>query len=126
MAERSANEEAVADMLRHMLGINDPSLPWPPSAYRDYAAVDPGDTLFAQMEAEGLVRCYRRAGTTSYDWFTTTSAGRALAMASFREIQYSKSKRRYLKFLDVSDCCPDLTFREFLTRPEFAESRRNA
>ncbi len=38
----------------------------------------------------------------------------------------SMAKRRYERFLDISDVFPDLTFREFLTSPEFAETRKNA
>lgn len=112
--------------LRHMLGINTPDdrIPKP---YRNYAAVPPGDNEFAELAALGAVICYRRAGGpgSRYDYFQCTDAGRAAAMKSHRTIRNSRSKRMYSKFLDISDCCADLTFREFLTSPEFAETRRS-
>lgn len=118
--------------LRHMLGINDQSIK-KPEPHRDYAAANPGDAEFAELARLGAVRCYRRAGesggavsTTQYDWFETTDAGRAAAIASHKSIRYPRSRRVYLKFLSVTDCYPDLTFREFLTSAEFADVRREA
>ena len=111
--------------LRHMLGINTPDAR-APTPYRNYAAVNPGDREFAELEAVGAVECYRRAGPgTNYDWYQCTAAGRTAAMQSHRTIRNSHAKRMYAKFLSVSDCCPDLTFREFLTSPEFADTRRH-
>ena len=111
--------------LRHMLGINTPN-DRQPKPYRNYAAVPPGDKEFAELENLGAVSCYRRAGSlgSRYDFFQCTDAGRAAAMKSHRTIRKSRPKRMYAKFLDISDCCADLTFREFLTSPEFAETRR--
>jgi hypothetical protein len=112
--------------LRHMLGINTPNdrLPKP---HRDYAAVCPGDPQFAELERLGAVECYRRpCPGFEYDYFRCTPAGRAAAMASHKTIRRTKSQRIYSKFLDVSDALQDLTFREFLTLPEFAECRRSA
>lgn len=122
-------EKLTADQLhtlRHMLGINTPNdrIPRP---YRDYAAVNPGDAEFAELERLGAVECYRRSSPGySYDYFRCTPAGRAAAMASHRTIRRTKAQRIYSKFLDVRDALNDLTFKEFLTNPEFAESRRSA
>ena len=114
------------DTLRHMLGINDGSKP-KPEPYRNYAAVPPGDTVFAALEKIGAVECYRRAGGGfDYDYFRCTDAGMAAARTSFRSIRQPKARRVYLKFLDVSDAISDLTFKEFLTSPEYAETRRAA
>lgn len=112
--------------LRHMLGINTPDdrLPKP---HRDYAAVTPGDPEFLALEALGAVECYRKAGGAfQYDYYRCTDAGRAAAMASHRTIRRTKSQRVYSKFLDVRDAIGDLTFKEFLTQPEFMETRRSA
>jgi hypothetical protein len=110
--------------LRHMLGINDPSKRVP-KPYRNYAAVNPGDAEFLAMEAAGLVELYTAADpSTSYHWYRCTEAGRLAAMRSFRDIRYSAAKRRYSAFLNVSDAVPDLTFKQFLTLPDFAEARR--
>lgn len=108
--------------LRHMLGINTPDQK-APKPYRDYAAAVPGDLMMTELEALGAVRCYRR---DTYHWYTTTDAGRAAAMASHRTIRRPKASRVYSAFLDVRECFEDLTFKEFLTHPQFAETRRNA
>jgi hypothetical protein len=118
--------EEQLDTLRHMLGINTP-FDRVPSPYRDYAAVVVGDARFAEMERLGLVECYRRAKTErEYDYFRCTETGRAAAMASHREIRMTKAKRVYWRFLEVSDAIADLTFREFLVAPVYAEVRRDA
>ena len=117
------------DTLRHMLGINDPyqRIPKP---YRDYAAVNPGDHHYAELEQLGMVKKYRQAGKggafSEYDWFCCTKKGRLAAIKSHRTIRASRARRRYAKYLDISDCCPGLTFREFLTCPEFKEAREGA
>jgi hypothetical protein len=121
--------DAQLHTLRHMLGINTPH-DREPNPHRDYAAVNPGDREFAELERIGAVRCYRRAGAGGYgdryDWFCCTPEGKAAAMASHKRIRYSKAARRYIKFLDVRDCWPGLTFRQFLTLPELADARRDA
>lgn len=109
-------------ILRHMLGIDTPHKRVP-EPYRNYYCANPDDPALVELEAIGAVRCYRR---DQYHWFTTTDAGRAAAMASHRKIRHSKGARVYGSFLNVRDCFPDLTFRQFLTNPAFAETRRNA
>lgn len=112
-----------AQILRHMLGIDKPEARVP-VPYRDYYCASRGDTVLAAMAAAGLVECYRR--DEHYDWYTTTEAGRTLAFRSHRASRNPKAKRVYLRFLSISDVYPGLTFREFLTRPEFADARRHA
>lgn len=110
--------------LRHMLGINDPTKRVP-KPYRDYAAVNPGDPEFVEMETAGLVVKYRAAGgDTCYDWYRCTEAGRLAAMRSYRTIRLSRSARRYSAFLNCRDAYNELTFKIFLTDPLFAEARR--
>lgn len=111
------------ETLRHMLGMTDFSRR-EPSEYRDYYCANKGDEHLMTLEAEGLVRCYRR--DDAYHWYTTTDAGKDAARASFRQLRYRKSRRVYLRYLSVNDAVPDLTFREFLTDPEFADIRRDA
>jgi hypothetical protein len=102
------------DCLRHMLGINRPDLDRP-EPYRDYACANPGDPLFVDLARLGAVRMYsKRYG---YEWFQCTDEGRAAAIASYKTIQHSAAKRRYIRFLSLRDCCPDLTFHEFLVNP---------
>lgn len=113
-------------ILRHMLGIDDGSKARP-EPYRDHYCANAGDPQLVELARLGMVRL---AGKPSpglpYETYVTTEAGRAAAIASFRAIQAPKKKRVYLRFLEVSEVCPDLTFREFLVREEFAEIRREA
>lgn len=116
----TAEQEHV---LMHMLGIDDPSKAQP-QEYRDYYCANPGDPELHELARLGLVRLYRT--DASYEWFTTTDAGKVAARAAHRRSIYPKKKRIYLRFLTASDAIPDLTFKQFLTLPEFAEARRNA
>lgn len=124
MKERPMDlSEKQLDKLRHMLGLNDPSkreqVP-----FRDYAAVNPGAAEFLELEAMGMVRKYAERG--SYWWYCTTDAGKAAAIKSALARRLPKSKRLYTTFLDIADAFPDLTFKQFLTSAEFAETRRGA
>ena len=114
------------DLLRHMLGINDPSQRVPVPC-RNYAAVSPGDPCYLDMAQAGLVERYRvAAGANAYDYYRCTDAGREVAMASHKTIRWSKSKRVYRKYLNVSDALTGLTFSQFLRDPQFADLRREA
>ena len=119
------------DTLRHMLGINSPEHR-EPRPYRDYAAVNPGDLQFVELERLGAVMCYRRADQTradglgNYDWYRCTPAGRQAAIHSHRNIRHSRSERRYIRWLELRDVIPDLTFHEFLTASRFRETRAEA
>ena len=110
-------------ILRHMLGIETPRDRFP-APYRDYYCANPGKPALHELQALGMVRLY--STRDGYEWWCTTDAGRAAAMASHKTIRYSKPRRTYIKWLDIKDCFADLTFREFLTHPDFAASRREA
>lgn len=125
-AETYARQAPKAEhlrILRHMLGMTDPYQRIP-TEYRDYYCAARGNAELQDMEANGLVHCYRR--DDSYDWYTTTDAGKAAARRSFLQVRLPRPKRVYRRFLSVRDACPDLTFREFLTNPDYAEIRRDA
>ena len=112
--------------LRHMLGINTPN-DRVPKPYRNYAAVNPGDPVYVEMERAGWVRCYRKAGRdTEYDWYTCTDDGKRLAMESHATIRRGKAARVYGRFLDIRDSYQELTFKEFLTSDEYREARQTA
>ena len=112
--------------LRHMLGINDPYARVA-KPYRNYAAVEPGKAEYLELERLGMVEKVTCGGVFStYDFFRCTDRGKDAAIASFRSIQKGKPQRVYRRFLSVRDCCPDLTFKEFLTDGFFAEIRRQA
>lgn len=110
-------------ILRHMLGIDDPAKK-NPKPYRDYYCANPCERDLHELARLGLVTMYSAHG--GYEWFTTTDAGKAAAFASQERIRYPKKKRMYLAWLHLSDVICDLTFKQFLTAPEFAEHRRNA
>lgn len=111
------------DTLRHMLGINTPD-DRVPKPYRNYYCANRDDPELRLLADLGAVRLYSQHG--NYDWYCCTDEGRAAAMRSHRTIRRTKAQRIYSKFLDVRDCCPDVTFKQFLTEPDFAETRRNA
>lgn len=116
-------------VLRHMLGIDKPEKR-EPEAYRNRYAANPGDEHLARLAGMGLVELVRATGKPgifgAYDRYRATDRGIEVARASHRRIRLPKSKRMYARFLDVSDCCPDLTFRDFLTSPRFEDVRRTA
>lgn len=109
--------------LRHMLGIDDPSKVHP-VPYRNHYCANPGDLEMQALAMTGAVT--RVSGPTQvmpYDQYVCTDAGIAAARASHKSIRLSKSQRIYLRFLSVSDAVPDLTFRDFLTNPEYRQIR---
>lgn len=111
--------------LRHMLGINTPDARVP-NPYRDYACANPGDPEYIELERLGAVQRYEARCGGSYHWYRTTDAGRAAALLSHRTIRRTKSQRVYSKFLDVRDAWSDVTFKQFLTHPDFAQARKEA
>jgi ribosomal protein S27AE len=108
-----------------MLGINDPSISTP-RPYRNYAAVEPGDAEFAELERLGLVELYKISCPpfVQYDYYRCTETGRTVAIASHKSIRWPRGRRRYVSFLRLRDACPGVSFREFLTDPLYAEARR--
>lgn len=116
--------EEDLDTLRHMLGINDARKP--PKPYRDHYCANAGDKKLERLEALGMVRIVRKPDPMiPYVTYSTTEAGRAAAMVSATKRLVSKKQRIYSRFLDVRDACPDLSFREFLVSPDFADARRD-
>lgn len=125
------------DTLRHMLGIN---TPWVkrPEPTRDYFATGAGDLKMVWLELLGAVRLYATDWplNPSLHWYCTTALGRAVAMASFKPYaaqhewyggrRRMQGARRYSKFLDYKECDSRLTFKKFLTQPEYAEARKAA
>lgn len=108
-----------------MLGINDRSKR-SPVPYRNYAAVNDGDKHYAEMAAAGFVKKSGRTAGGEYQLYRTTEEGFRLAVESYKTIRLPKSKRMYLRFLSVADACPDISFKDFLTHPDFAQIRRDA
>ncbi len=110
-------------ILRHMLGIDVNDTP-NPNEYRNYYCANPGDEELHSLDDAGMVECYATRG--GYEWWRTTEAGKVEARKSQRAILLPKPKRVYRKYLSISDLYVDLTFWQFLTGPEFSETRRSA
>jgi hypothetical protein len=106
-----------------MLGINDPSQRVP-KPYRNYAAVEPGDSEFIELHRIGAVEPYKLS--KDYQYYRCTEAGKLAAIQSHKSIRYTKKRRVYLKYLHIADALPDLTFREFLVEDEFRQARFEA
>lgn len=122
MAEALLRDDQLKT-LRHMLGLTHPER-GQQVPYRNYYCANPGDVRLAELEQLGVVRKY--AERDGYWWYCTTEAGKRAAMKSALGRRLPKAKRIYRTFLHLLDCCPDLTFREFLTNPEFSQARRTA
>jgi len=111
--------------LRHMLGINDPFMKVPKS-YRNYAAVNPGDKDFLELEKLGVIRKYCCAGSdTQYDYYTCTDVGKLAAINSHKNIRKRKPQRMYAQFLNIKDYCPSITFKDFLIRADYKSIRED-
>ena len=110
-------------VLRHMLGVDNQRDKKDPVSYRNYYCTSPGNPLMNGLRHLGFVEMYRK--DENYEWFTATETGIAAGMDSARQRRYSKARRRYLCYLHISDCYSNLTFKQFLTDPEFAETRAN-
>lgn len=112
-------------ILRHMLGIDDArKLPKP---YRNHYCANAGDPNLVSLAQRGLVVLSRPPSKSiPYETYIATEAGIASATSSARRRAWPRKRRVYDRYLDVKDVCPDLTFRDFLVDPEFAEIRRTA
>jgi hypothetical protein len=115
--------EKQLDTLRHMLGINDPSVR-EPKPFRNYYAASHGSHELDDLVKLGAVEFDQKHG--DYDYYHCTPAGKIAAIESHRLIRYTKKKRVYLKWLHIADALPDLTFKEFLTSDDFRQSRSEA
>ncbi len=112
--------------LRHMLGINTPD-DRVPKPYRNYAAVTPGNLKYIELEQLGAIKKYRTHDSHSqYDWYGCTLEGRLAAIKSHKTIRKTRAQRRYTAYLDMTDVYPELTFKDFLTHPDFSTARRLA
>lgn len=114
--------EKHLSILRHMLGIDTPWIK-NPNEYRDYYCSNPDYEPLLELEEMGMVVKYSERW--GYHWFKTTDIGKEAARESQRRMLLPRPKRRYRKWLSVSDCVPGLTFEEFLTLPEYKEARNN-
>lgn len=94
--------------LQHALGITDGQ-----KEYRNYYAADPYDAKMERLVRLGLMERGRViAGGLQY--FHVTECGRELAYQELDRPKLSRSQKRYLRYLDLRDIYPDMTFEEFI------------
>lgn len=113
-------------ILRHMLGIDD-ARKRDAKPYRNHYCANAGDPNLVSLVQRGLVVLSRPPSKAiPYETYVATEDGIAIATSSARRRAWPRKRRVYDRYLDVKDVCPDLSFREFLTSAEFAETRRTA
>lgn len=110
-------------ILHHALGVSDPyQCDQPP--YRNHFVAGQGhddEPLLLQLVQQGLMVVRESKLTGGDALYVVSDRGVDIALKSRPRVP--QKKLLYRRFLSVRDCCPDLTFREFLTSPEFAECR---
>jgi len=109
-------------LIHHALGLSDPYRTAPP--YRNHFVAGEGHSDnegLARLVAAGLMT--RRSHPLSGGDFLYTVTDKGINLGMKTRPAISSKKRRYRRFLSLLDCCPELTFREFLTSPEFASYR---
>ena len=119
--------ERQLHILRHSLGIGEDGRGKP---YRNHFCTGPGSKDWDDCRILSAVGMMLDKGPMKLvggdHCFVVTDEGRKSAVNSEPLPKPSKAKRRYLYWLEVRDVWPDATFKDFLTRPEFADSRERA
>ena len=128
MREKTWSKEHL-HILHHSLGISEPleiSKQKPP--YRNHFVTEPRGKdfeLLKDLEKAGLVERQRHSLLRSKQWcFHCTDEGKRLASTTRPTLKLTRDQRRYDNFLEMSDVDQDLTFRKFLTDPQYEEFRR--
>jgi hypothetical protein len=110
----------ILHILQHALGRNEYGKNRDGRAdYRNHFCAGEGSNDFAlcrEAVAQGLMREYPPSQISGGDYvFVVTDAGKAhVAANSPPEPKRSRGQERYRRWLNVSDCYPDLTFGEWL------------
>ena len=109
------------DILLHALGISERA---DGRAYRNYFVTDTGADLDAcvALVAQGLMREARTPSFVPQEMrtFLVTEAGEVAARRSWcsSKPRLTRAQKRYRRWLDIADCCPDSTFGDFIKYPE--------
>lgn len=127
MTETSHLSKEELHILRHSLGLDDTGRG---KQYRNSYVLGPECPDFAKLkdlESRGLMSDLGpRSIFGGMHGFTVTPAGRAIAATPDPLPHKERGRRVYRYWLSISDCFPDSTFKDFLTRPEFVGSRQRA
>ncbi len=107
---------AILAILQHALGRDEYGRG---ADYRNHYCAGGADVAICrEAVSQGLMREHAGREISGGDpIFTVTDAGKAyIAEHSPAPPKVSRGKARYLKWLQVSDCCPDLKFGEWLKK----------
>lgn len=117
MIMKTTDEEM--QILRHSLGLAyDGS---GQAMYRDYYCDNvPCSAEMDSLVEKGLMVRGRKINDGQSQYFHVTEAGKKLAYQPAKKLP--KAKRVYRAFLDLD---MGISFREFITHPDFAEYRKN-
>jgi len=111
-------------ILQHSLGLSKRH----DKPYRNYYAVyaGSGDAIrdLESLVEKGLMGNGGKSPVNAdMIYFYVTEKGRLVAIENLPEDKLSPGQKRYERFLDLKDVCPDLTFRQFLTDKRWEEYR---
>lgn len=116
--------DSEARLLHHTLGVSDAYNP-ERAPYRNHFVAGPGHPDLKDLEnlvAMGHMVCYKHPLTNGDELvFSATDTGKAVAIRT--RPRAPKNKLRYHRFLSLKDAIPDLTFKKFLTDPQFRRYR---
>lgn len=113
----------ILHILQHALGVDQYGRG---QQYRRHFVTGEGSldhpSCMSAVDQGLMTRHAGNAATGDMDLFLVTDAGRAFVRDhSPAAPKLSRSKRRYMRWLEISDVCPDLTFGDFMRREkEFA------
>ena len=115
--------EQELKILQHTTGLTDI---YNDRSYRNHFVAGDGHddmpTIMSLCKKGLMQESNRPAFLSSGDrCFSATFAGLSAAKSLRR--RPTRGQRRYHNWLEISDCCPDLTFGDFLRDPQFASAR---
>lgn len=127
MIETAPLSKEDLHILRHSLGLDDTGRG---KQYRNSYVLGPECPDFAKLkdlESRGLMTDHGpRKIFGGMHGFTVTPEGRAIAATPDPLTRKERGRRVYRYWLSISDCFPDSNFTDFLTKPEFSDSRQRA
>lgn len=103
-------------ILQHSLGLDEYGRG---TKYRNRFVCDP-NTEMEELVAMGLMRC---RGLLSFAdgmhcYYVTPAGEAAIAAESPKPPKVSRGRQRYLRWLEVADCYPDMNFGDWLKLPK--------
>lgn len=120
-------EPKLLQILRHALGIGEDGRG---KTTRDYYCTGPESEDFDLCQIlvadSYMVDQGAKASAGGMHLFTVTLFGAVAATDLSPPAKPTRGQRLYQHWLEISECYPGAKFGDFITRPEFAESRERA